>query len=157
MTMLVVLLAALSAAGQSAAPTFKNFVGLWRINVDVSDNKNVSPTLLLAIRVTAEELTIERRDLAAGTTETSRYPLDGHSARTVRDGRPVDVTAAIEDAALVITSTLADRSTIKETFVVGRNTLMLERSITAAKTTATSEFYQRVPDNYSLHGGVELR
>ena len=158
--MLVLLLAAVSsAAGQSAAPpNVRNFVGLWRINVESSDDKAVSPTLLLNIRIAGDELTVERRDLASGATETARFPMDGHSARTVRDGRPVDGSAALEGATLVITSTLANGSIVKEAYVVGRSTMMMDRSTTAAgKTTTTNEFFQRVPDNQMLHGGVEQR
>ena len=63
LTMLLGVIASASlVAAQSATapPSFKSFVGYWRINVDVSDNKNVLPTLLLNIRVTDSAITIGR-------------------------------------------------------------------------------------------------
>ena len=146
-----------------SAPSLEmaKFIGFWRVTGG-SAIGSPPPPVLLNIRVAGDELTIERRDLESGAAETSRYRLDGQSARTVRDGRPVDATAALEGSLLVIRTqpTAADpnRPSLVETFTVGRNTMMMDRI--AARGTATTnsdEIFERIPDNTDLHGGKELR
>jgi hypothetical protein len=74
----------------------------------------------------------------------------------------VDATAALEDAALVIrtrpTAADATRPTLVETFTVGRNTMIMDRVAARGPTTTRSEeIFERIPDNSSLHGGIELK
>ena len=136
------------------------FIGLWRVTGG-SAVGSPAPPILLNIRVAGAELTIERRNIESGATETSRYRLDGQLARTVRDGRPVDGAAALEARSVIRTRPTAkdaNRPNLVETFTVGRNTMMMDR-IAARGTTTTSsdEIFQKIPDNSSLHGGIELR
>ena len=145
----------------ASGPEMAKFIGLWRVTGG-SAVGSPAPPILLNIRVAGAELTIERRNIESGATETSRYRLDGQPARTVRDGRPVDGAAALEGSVLVIrtrpTAEDANRPNLVETFTVGRNTMMMDR-IAARGTTTTSsdEIFEKIPDNSSLHGGIELR
>ena len=163
--MLAFLLTTVPSAAQGPAPltNWANFVGLWRVT-STSTTKNAAsiPPIVQNIRIAGGDLTFERRDLASGATETSRYRLDGQSARTVRDGGPVDATAAIEGTMLVIrtrpVTAAGERPTVTESYTVGRNTMMMDRTITiGGKTTISDEILQRIPDDYPLHGGTEFR
>ena len=147
---------------QSApSPEMAKFIGLWRVTGG-SAIGTPAPPVILNIRVAGDELTVERRNIESGVAEMWRYRLDGQSARTVRDGQPVDATAALEGSVLVIRTRPAaadpNRPSLVETFTVGRNTMMMDRI--AARGTATTnsdEIFVRIPDNTDLHGGKELR
>ena len=143
---------------QSAADWI-GFVGAWRAE---DTGKDPDPTIpfLLRIFVEGDHLVVER--LTAGSTDTSRYRLDGASTRTVQAGRPGDGVVAIDQGTLTITTraVLQDRrtATLKEALTVARNLMTVERSETiGARETRSTDVFRRLPGNFRTHGdrGVE--
>jgi hypothetical protein len=136
-------------AGDDALPTWHSFTGYWRMDPAMLDRSPTTP-LIVIIRVTDSELTVERRTLDS-VSETSRYRLDGRAAPTVQDRRRVESSVALENGRLVVTTRVTlpggRPATMVETYSVLRKRMTIERATTeGSRTTRTDDLLRRVPE-----------
>jgi hypothetical protein len=162
MIVLLAILAGVLAVQTPVAPrdaepaTWKTFTGYWRIDPTIGDSGPDAP-FRLHIEVEGDELTIERHGITM--TEVARFKLDGTTAPTVQEGKPIEGSVALEEGGLVIRTRMklpdGRVANVKELYLLQRRItelITIDRTTTiGTKTTTSKGLMRRLPPPRLLH------